>query len=103
MKRYRRPYDTYSLWLSKGRKRYVEVFKNLGFWDICECSDDTKQIPQRKRPDSGNPGLTECAKCGHLVWPLTAVYECDECMEPTLSDKYPVSEDEPFLCRDCSL
>lgn len=99
-KKYRPAIDTHPLWGAQGRARYIEVYKNMGFWDICEC-EDYRNIPHRKRADSGPVGLTECTKCKHLVWPMSAIYQCDECLEPTLSDTYPVSAKDEFLCSDC--
>jgi len=98
--------DLHPYYGGKGRKAYIKVYKNMGFYDICECNLDkdipTKYIRKRVRPNSGIVGEQECVECGYLVWPLSAVFECDECTEPALSDKYPVALDEEFLCSECS-
>lgn len=100
MRKFRHTADLHHLWGGQGRARYIEVVKNLGFNDICEC-EDFRNKPHRYRKESGTVGQMECAECHYLVWPLSSVYECDECMELTLSDKYPVRADEVFLCGDC--
>lgn len=101
---YREPMD-FGWKYNDGRERYVKIFNGLGFFDICECDIDDKDRFSKglykRRPDSGAVGLAECTQCGSLCWPLSAVYMCDECCEPTLSDSYPVLLSEPFLCNYC--
>ena len=84
----------------------VAVCKGLGITDVCTCDVwKTTNFPEkwRYREGSGKPGMRECLTCHHLLWPLSYVYDCDECTEPTLSDKFPVTLDEEFICFDCAL
>jgi hypothetical protein len=102
--RFRHTSDLSSRWFGKGRRRMIEVCKDLGITDICTCNPDTTtQGPWQVRPDSGKVGMNECSTCHHLLWPLSYVYDCDECTEPVLADKFPVPLDEDFLCIDCIL
>lgn len=109
MGKYRRSatVDLAPLWLTKGHIKYIEVYKNLGISEpICECAIDypdrwTDSIPKRVRAKSGTVGLRECTICDCLVWPICAIYECDECLEYALADHYPVTLEEEFLCDDC--
>jgi hypothetical protein len=81
------------------REAYVKAYKNLGFYDICDC--DEGPVDKHVRPDSGNPGQLECLVCHSLAYPFLAIYPCDECTEPTLSDKYPLYPSDPFYCTEC--
>jgi hypothetical protein len=104
--RYRKPSSLGYLWFGQGRARMLEVCHNLGITDVCTCEewDGAKEPgPWRMRPDSGRVGMRECKQCHHLLWPLSYVYDCDECTEPTLTEKFPVDLDEEFLCFDCAL
>jgi hypothetical protein len=101
----RRPADFNKLWHGKGRARMIEVYKNLGFWDVCEC-DPAEKHGWRYRKDSGrtgSPGMAECTYCHHLLWPMQYIYECDECLEPFLIDKFPppMKHQEDLLCPEC--
>lgn len=103
-KKYRTPIDFRYLWFGKGEEVYYEAFLKLGFTDICECEEESgKSRYQRgvKRSNSGATGQLECKNCGCLLYPFQHLYECDECTEPALADKYPLPVDEPFLCEDC--
>jgi hypothetical protein len=104
MRKNRKGYDTGTDISRAGRAAYIKAVKGMGFYDICECDWVEEQeipVPFRVRPDTGVIGQKECIYCAHLIWPLSSIYECDACAEPTLSDTYPVSEDELFLCQDC--
>lgn len=102
-KNLRRPSNFNKLWHGKGRKRMIEVYKNLGFYDVCECED---AHGWRFRKDSGNggsPGMAECTYCGYLIWPMQYIYDCDECMEPFLIGRFPppLAHVEDLLCPEC--
>jgi len=79
------------------RERYIEIVKNMGLSDICECSN----ITTRRRQDSGLNGELECTECHYLKYPLQYMYPCDECTEPTLSPYCYLSKSIEFLCDDC--
>lgn len=110
--RARRRSDLDYLWFGKGRARLVALCKNMGIRDICECDDrdwnsattsDPRNPDWRIRPNSGPVGMKECTACRCLLWPLSYVFDCDNCTEPTLANKYPVTLDEEFLCFDCQI
>ena len=94
----RLPVDFSYLWYAKGRENYVTIVKNMGITDICECPGNG---PYSRRRDSGTVGQLECTKCRLLVYPLSYMYECDSCTEPTLAEEFPVSKDSKFLCSYC--
>jgi hypothetical protein len=95
--------DLSYLFLAKGRENYIEVVQNLGINDICECVYKPPAThPTRLRVGSGHPGEIECKICGFLVYPLSYMYECDECTEPFLSNQFSLELNEPALCSDCS-
>lgn len=92
------------LWFGQGRERMLQVAKNLDIVDICTCERVGKsELPWRYRPNSGKVGMRECLTCHHLLWPLSYVFECDECTEPFLVDHFPIFEDEECLCFDCAI
>lgn len=98
---HRRPSDFDSLWFGQGRARMIEVYKNLGFYDVCEC-DRTEIKGQRDRKSMLPSVVMECTYCHYLIWPMQYIFDCDECTEPFLVDKFPpVKYDELLLCPDC--
>lgn len=102
MSTFRKPSDLGYRWFGKGRQAMLDVCADLGITDVCTCDPERVQdLPWRYRPDSGKVGERECLKCRHLLWPLSYVYDCDECTEPTLSDTFPPPDD--FICIDCAL
>lgn len=103
MRRNRKAYDIGRDISRLGRLAYIKAVKGMGFYDVCECygNDDFQSIPMRVRPGTGIIGQKECPVCENLLWPMSSIYACDRCSEPTLSEEYPLSESEDFLCQDC--
>lgn len=105
----RRPSKLNYLWHGKGREVLIRVCHNMGITDICTCDPQPPLQHFRYRPgSSSNPyapglGMKECLDCHHLQYPLQYVYDCDECTEPFLIDKFPPPHVEvEFLCFDCA-
>lgn len=97
---FRIPTDVSYLWHQKGRENYIRVVKNMGIYDICECAEI---LGWKKREDSGTVGQKECVVCKSLIWPLSYVYDCDECTEPALASKFPVLASDKFICHYCEI
>lgn len=99
----RRPSDYNKLWFGQGRKRMIEVYKNLGFYDVCECEEDHGIRYRKDSGASGSPGMAECPYCHYLIWPMQYLYDCDDCMEPFMIDKFPPAmlHVADLLCPDC--
>lgn len=98
----RRPMDLAYLWHGKGRERMIEVYKNLGFYDVCECPQPTGTRYRKGSGRRGSPGMLECTICHYLIWPMQYIFECDDCCEPILLDQFPapfIYED--LLCAEC--
>jgi hypothetical protein len=102
MVEFRKPSDLGYKWFGKGRKAMLAACKDEGISDVCTCDMERPQnIPSRIRPNSGRVGMRECLECKHLIWPLSYVFDCDECTEPVLSDTFPPPDN--FICFDCAL
>lgn len=99
--KFRPPVDLSEHWMHKGRKKYIEVFKRLGFNDICECNikNDMRAVGNKRK--RRNTNQWECTECRSLIWPMAYLYHCDECTEITLADHFPVRLDKDFYCDDC--
>jgi hypothetical protein len=103
-KRFLTPIDFRYLWFGKGPQAYIDAFHKLGFNDICTCVDEpgeSRMTRGVRRAGSGDTGQLECNYCGMLLFPFQHLYACDECTEPVLADKYPVSTKGDFLCDEC--
>lgn len=96
--------DLTEQFLGKRRQDYAAKIRRMGFTDVCDCDfRDTDNLKNKqRRAGSGEPGQHECTVCGLLCWPHTQIYECDECCEYTLANKYPLPKDEPFYCDSCN-
>jgi hypothetical protein len=97
----RKPVDYTKYTTGKTHAQYAKLAKEYGFNDVCECKTEWGEFETQYREGSGTPGMLECTDCYCLVHPFLYVYECDECMEPTVPDKYTYRQDETFLCDDC--
>jgi len=98
---YRQKIDYTRLIKNASRDRYVQIVKNMGIDDICECGEFKHY--GRRREGSGLNGLLECSECHYLKYPLSYMYMCDECTEPALSEVNPLRADIKFYCEDCLL
>jgi hypothetical protein len=101
MNAFRNPSKLGWRWFGYGRERMLEVCNDLGIKDVCTCDPIPALSNSRIRKNSGITGMRECKECHHLVWPLSYVYDCDECTEPVLSDEFPPVLD--FICYDCAI
>lgn len=102
-RKYRIAYDMRRVIMGKTREQYIEVMKNMGIDDVCECLEHNLIFKKkRRRPETGHPGQLECTICGCLIWPHSSIYECDECTEPVLANEYPLPKNREFLCSECN-
>ena len=109
--KYKKPIDVLYLIANQPREVYVQVYKNLGFIDICTCEKfmDVKPSDRLSRTKTWRMqenvhdriGIKICVECQHRVFPLATVYPCDDCTEPTEADYILLKTDEIY-CPDCA-